>query len=109
MLIKRMVDMFLAALASLVLAIPIFVVALMVRLTSEGPILYWSNRIGRHNRTFMMPKFRSMLTGTPAVATHLLVNPNLNGPVTKEELSGGIPPPDVVGAGLRPAPTGVAQ
>ena len=77
MLVKRMVDMFLAALASLVLAIPIFVVALMVRLTSEGPILYWSNRIGRHNRTFMMPKFRSMLTGTPAVATHLLVNPNI--------------------------------
>ena len=70
-------DMFFAAFALLVLAIPTFVVALMVRLTSEGPILYWSIRAGRHNRTFMVPKFRSMLTGTPAVATHLLVKPNI--------------------------------
>ncbi len=51
------------------------VVALAVRLTSPGPALYWSNRVGRDNHIFKMPKFRSMMTETPAVATHLLDNP----------------------------------
>ena len=51
------------------------VVTLMVRLTSPGPALYWSDRVGINNRIFKMPKFRSMRVGTPAVATHLLVNP----------------------------------
>jgi O-antigen biosynthesis protein WbqP len=57
-----------------VLFMPILVIALAVRCTSRGPILYWSKRVGRFNRTFLMPKFRSMREGTPAVATHLLSN-----------------------------------
>jgi O-antigen biosynthesis protein WbqP len=51
------------------------VVAVLVRLTSPGPALYWSDRVGRHNKIFKMPKFRSMRVGTPAVATHLLADP----------------------------------
>jgi O-antigen biosynthesis protein WbqP len=57
------------------LLLPFLLTALMVKLTSRGPILYWSDRVGRHNRLFKMPKFRSMRVGTPAVATHLLENP----------------------------------
>ena len=53
---------------------PALLVALAVRITSKGPILYWSERVGRNNKLFKMPKFRSMRTGTPAVATHLLAN-----------------------------------
>lgn len=60
-----------------ILGFPLFVVALMVRLTSKGPVLYWSDRVGRNNTIFKMPKFRSMQVGTPAVATHLLSNPNI--------------------------------
>ena len=71
-LIKRAFDLFLTALAALVFVLPASVVALLVKLTSPGPVLYWSDRIGCQNRTFRMPKFRSMLTETPAVATHLL-------------------------------------
>lgn len=58
------------------LFVPIIIVCLMVKLTSHGPILYWSDRVGRDNKIFKMPKFRSMQVGTPAVATHLLSNPN---------------------------------
>jgi len=58
------------------LALPILAVVLMVRLTSPGPVLYWSNRVGRNNRIFKMPKFRSMRIDAPAVATHLLENPD---------------------------------
>ncbi|MDD3484481.1 sugar transferase [Azovibrio restrictus] len=72
---KRFVDLLLALGATLVLLLPILLVALAVKLTSSGPVLYWSDRVGRHNRIFRMPKFRSMRTGTPAVATHLLDNP----------------------------------
>lgn len=72
---KRFVDLLLALGATLVLLLPILLVALAVKLTSPGPVLYWSDRVGRHNRIFRMPKFRSMRTGTPAVATHLLDNP----------------------------------
>lgn len=72
---KRIFDLCLALLAASILALPIMVVALAVRLTSPGPALYWSNRVGRHNHIFKMPKFRSMRTGTPAVATHLLKDP----------------------------------
>jgi O-antigen biosynthesis protein WbqP len=72
---KRVFDLLLATLAALVLLLPVGVVALLVRLTSPGPVLYWSDRVGRHNRIFKMPKFRSMLLGTPAVATHLLSDP----------------------------------
>ena len=72
---KRIFDLLLAALATLVLIIPVILVAILVRLTSKGPALYWSDRVGRHNKIFKMPKFRSMQVGTPAVATHLLSNP----------------------------------
>lgn len=74
---KRLFDLLLALFAALVLALPILVVAIMVRLTSPGPALYWSDRVGRHNRIFKMPKFRSMRIGTPAVATHLLKDPKV--------------------------------
>jgi O-antigen biosynthesis protein WbqP len=72
---KRVFDLLLALLATLVLAVPVLLVALAVRLTSAGPALYWSERVGRHNKLFKMPKFRSMRVGTPAVATHLLADP----------------------------------
>ena len=74
-LIKRSFDLLLSILAALVLALPVGVVALLVRLTSPGPVLFWSDRVGRYNRIFRMPKFRSMRIGTPAVATHLLSDP----------------------------------
>ena len=72
--VKRGFDLLLVVAAVLVLAIPVLVVAVMVRLTSHGPALYWSDRVGRHNKIFKMPKFRSMRVGTPAVATHLLAD-----------------------------------
>jgi O-antigen biosynthesis protein WbqP len=73
--LKRLFDLALAIMLSVVLALPILIVAILVRLTSPGPALYWSDRVGRQNRIFRMPKFRSMRTDTPAVATHLLANP----------------------------------
>lgn len=72
---KRFFDLLLALVAAAVLAMPILIVALAVRLTSPGPVLYWSDRVGRRNQIFRMPKFRSMRIDTPAVATHLLENP----------------------------------
>jgi len=74
---KRIFDLFLALTVTGVLALPIVLVAAAVRLTSPGPALYWSDRVGRHNRIFRMPKFRSMRIGTPAVATHLLADPKV--------------------------------
>jgi len=73
--VKRLFDLVVALVAAVLLALPILIVALAVRLTSPGPALYWSDRVGRHNRMFKMPKFRSMRIDTPAVATHLLQNP----------------------------------
>ena len=73
---KRLLDLLLALVAALLLAVPVLLVAIMVKLTSAGPALYWSDRVGRHNKIFKMPKFRSMQIGTPAVATHLLKDPN---------------------------------
>ena len=72
---KRLFDLCAGGMAVLVLALPIVLVALLVRLTSPGPALYWSDRVGRNNAIFRMPKFRSMRVGTPAVATHLLADP----------------------------------
>lgn len=72
---KRLFDLILGLLAAVILMAPIAVVALLVRLTSPGPALYWSDRVGRNNKIFKMPKFRSMRVGTPAVATHLLADP----------------------------------
>ena len=74
---KRILDLLLAVLATFLLVLPVLVVAVLVRLTSPGPALYWSDRVGRHNRIFKMPKFRSMRIGTPAVATHLLADPDV--------------------------------
>lgn len=72
--VKRGFDFLLACAAAVILALPVLLVAVAVRLTSFGPALYWSDRVGRNNRIFRMPKFRSMRVGTPAVATHLLVD-----------------------------------
>ena len=72
---KRLFDLVLGLTAAALLLVPIVIVAVLVRLTSPGPALYWSDRVGRHNKIFKMPKFRSMRVGTPAVATHLLANP----------------------------------
>jgi O-antigen biosynthesis protein WbqP len=73
---KRLVDLALALALLPLLALPLLSIAALVRLTSPGPALYWSDRVGRHNRIFRMPKFRSMRTDTPAVATHLLERPD---------------------------------
>lgn len=73
---KRLFDLFLALLASVILVMPVVILAILVKITSSGPALYWSDRVGRNNRIFRMPKFRSMRIGTPAVATHLLKDPN---------------------------------
>jgi len=73
---KRIVDVVFVLVAAAILAVPVLLVAILVRCTSPGPILYWSDRVGRHNRIFRMPKFRSMRVDTPSVATHLLDNPD---------------------------------
>jgi len=65
-------DLVLAGIAAILLILPAIIIALAVRLTSAGPALYWSNRIGRGEKIFLMPKFRTMKAGTPAVATHLM-------------------------------------
>ncbi len=72
---KRLIDLIAVLIAAVVLALPILMIGLAVRLTSPGPVLYWSDRVGRHNRVFRMPKFRSMRVDTPVVATHLLESP----------------------------------
>ena len=73
---KRTCDLLLAVFAVLILVLPCTLIAVMVRITSRGPALYWSDRIGRNNQIFKMPKFRTMRVGTPAVATHLFNDPN---------------------------------
>lgn len=72
---KRLMDLVIGIPTAALLLVPILIVGLAVRLTSPGPALYWSQRVGRNNTFFKMPKFRSMRTDTPAVATHLLSNP----------------------------------
>ncbi len=74
--IKRIFDVIMALILGALLLVPIMTIAFTVMFTSSGPVLYWSKRIGRYNRNFMMPKFRSMRADTPAVATHLLQNPD---------------------------------
>lgn len=73
---KRAFDLVLAVAAAVVLVVPVALAALLVKLTSRGPVLYWSDRVGRDNEIFRMPKFRTMKLGTPAVATHLLRDPD---------------------------------
>jgi O-antigen biosynthesis protein WbqP len=72
---KRAFDVLLASIATTFLATALVLIALAVKTTSPGPVLYWSDRVGRDNRVFRMPKFRSMRIDTPAVATHLLESP----------------------------------
>jgi len=74
---KRIFDLLLGISVFMLLIIFILLVAIAVRLSSKGSVLYWSDRIGKDNKTFKMPKFRSMLLGTPTVATHLLDNPDV--------------------------------
>jgi O-antigen biosynthesis protein WbqP len=73
--VKRLLDFSLALIVLALLALPICLVGLAIKLSSRGPVLYWSDRVGKNNRIFNMPKFRSMRIDTPAVATHLLSNP----------------------------------
>jgi O-antigen biosynthesis protein WbqP len=73
---KRLLDILLALVAGLVLLLPTLAVAAIVRVSSPGPVLYWSERVGRDNHLFRMPKFRSMRVDTPALATHLLDDPD---------------------------------
>jgi len=72
---KRLFDVILSGLVLFCLVLPMLVVALAVKLTSRGPVLYWSDRVGQNNRIFRMPKFRTMQVETPALATHLLKDP----------------------------------
>jgi len=72
---KRLTDLTLALCAAAVFLLPFLVLALLVKLTSRGPVLYWSDRVGRNNRIFSMPKLRTMRVDTPVVATHLLSDP----------------------------------
>ncbi len=73
---KRIFDIFMSLLALLIFGLPLLIVAILVKLTSKGPVLYWSDRIGKNNTIFKMPKFRTMQIDTPAVATHLLSDPD---------------------------------
>jgi O-antigen biosynthesis protein WbqP len=73
--VKRAIDLLLAIGIAAVAAIPMALTACLIKLTSEGPVLYWSDRVGKRNVVFKMPKFRTMRIGTPAIATHLMKNP----------------------------------
>ena len=73
---KRLLDLSLVALGTCILVFPLLLVVLAIKLTSRGPVLYWSDRVGKNNRIFSMPKFRSMVISTPTVATHLLDSPD---------------------------------
>jgi len=72
---KRVFDVQVALLLLLVLLLPLCAIALLIKVTSRGPAIYWSDRVGRYNRLFRMPKFRSMCVETPQLPTHLLPNP----------------------------------
>ena len=73
---KRNFDLVVGVLLLALLVIPMLLIASVVRVTSEGSVLYWSDRIGQSNVIFQMPKFRTMRLDTPAVATHLMSDPN---------------------------------
>ena len=74
---KRLIDLTLTLVAALLLLLPVFMVSVLVKLTSKGPVLYWSERVGQNNAVFKMPKFQSMKVDTPVVAAHLLANPKI--------------------------------
>ncbi|MBT7408916.1 MAG: sugar transferase, partial [Methylococcales bacterium] len=73
---KRLFDLIMGFILLILLVIPMLIIAFFVRFTSRGPVIYWSNRIGRYNVIFRMPKFRSMHDGTIVVATHLMQDPD---------------------------------
>ena len=75
-MLKRLMDVVFSLFLLVLLGVPMALTALLVRLTSKGPALYWSDRVGRENRLFRMPKFRSMRVNAPVVATHLLSDPD---------------------------------
>lgn len=72
---KRIFDLIIASVAIIFFFWLVLLLAILVKLTSEGSVLYWSDRVGRNNKIFKMPKFRTMKTDTPVLATHLLTNP----------------------------------
>ena len=74
-MVKRISDIFLSLVLLFILAIPILVVAIIIKLESKGPAIYYSKRVGKNKNIFLMPKFRSMKVDTPVVATHLLADP----------------------------------
>ena len=76
-LFKRVFDIFFSIVLFIILLIPMFIIAIMIKLTSCGSIIYWSKRVGKNNVIFNMPKFRTMIVGTPPIATHLLNQPEL--------------------------------
>lgn len=75
-MLKRIFDLWVALVVGFLLLLPVAIIAIAVRLSSKGPVLYWSDRVGLNNVIFKMPKFRSMKVDTPAVATHLLQDPD---------------------------------
>lgn len=75
---KRLFDILLSTTLLVILLIPMIFIAFAVKISSRGGIIYWSDRIGKNNAMFKMPKFRTMMIGTPSVATHLLQNPKSN-------------------------------
>ncbi len=74
---KQIFDLLISFVAMFVLSAPMLIIAVLVKVTSKGPVLYWSDRVGRYNKIFRMPKFRTMRINTPAVATHLMKNPDV--------------------------------
>ncbi|MAJ22880.1 MAG: hypothetical protein CBC24_03425 [Candidatus Pelagibacter sp. TMED64] len=72
---KRIFDFFLAILIGIVFLLPLIVIAILIKISSKGGVIHWSRRIGKNNKEFLMPKFRTMKINTPHVATHLLTNP----------------------------------
>ena len=74
--VKRLIDIVLSAMGLIILAVPMLIFAIIVKIDSKGPVLFWQKRVGIHKQTFMMPKFRTMYTDTPAnMPTHLLSDP----------------------------------
>ena len=84
--ITRAADIIFALTLSVVLAVPLLLIAISIKMSSKGPVLHWSKRVGRYNRNFLMPKFRTMQIGTPQLATHLMANPDIYLTVTGQLL-----------------------
>ena len=72
---KKILDILLSSILLIFLSFPMLLVALIIFISSKGPIIFWSKRVGKNGKLFRMPKFRSMIVDTPQVATHLMNNP----------------------------------